>query len=160
MHTTYTKEGEKKLKKYKNKLHNRSSASLLAKFMGRFCNFAGVSPGSLVVLFRGEKNKLSSSLFLSAMKCRRSVFSKVKSTVMTYQETGVQDDRLGSSRSKFVLSNQRGRKNWCPRSARTSALIDTIPIFYSRLSECSFSRLQHCTSFYVVSVYIPPGFTK
>lgn len=32
--------------------------------------------------------------------------------------------------------------------------------FYSRSSECSRSRLQHCTSFYVVSLYSPPGFTK
>lgn len=59
-----TKEGGGKLKKYKNKLHKGSSASLRAKFMGRFCNFvcfAGVSPGSL--FFSGEKNKSSSSLF-------------------------------------------------------------------------------------------------
>lgn len=40
MHTTYTyTQKEKKLKKYKNKLHKRSSASLLANFLGRFFFF-------------------------------------------------------------------------------------------------------------------------
>lgn len=43
MHTTYTdKGGGGELKKYKNKLHKGSSASLLAKFLGRFCNFVCV----------------------------------------------------------------------------------------------------------------------
>lgn len=113
-----------------------------------FC-FASGSPGKVCRSFQGKKQILFVA-FLSTMKCRHlSLHLGVKSTVMTCQETGVHDDRLGSWWSKFVLSNRRGRKDWRPCSARTSALIVTIPIF-TPLSECSHSRLQHCTSFYVV----------
>lgn len=69
MHTTYTKEGGGELKKYKNKLHKGSSASLLAKYLGRFCNFVCVLQVSVqaksVVLFgeQKKKKKISLSLF-------------------------------------------------------------------------------------------------
>lgn len=36
-HNIHIHTGEKKLKKYKNKLHKRSFATLLANFLGRFC---------------------------------------------------------------------------------------------------------------------------
>lgn len=32
--------------------------------------------------------------------------------------------------------------------------------FSSHLNECLHSLFQHCTSIHVVSLYIPPGFTK
>lgn len=104
-----TKEGGGKLKKYKNKLHKGSSASLRAKFMGRFCNFVCVLQVSVqaVCSFQGKK---TNHLHRSFVCYEGSMLSLLIFTVMTYQETGVQDDRLGSSSSKFVLSNQRGRK--------------------------------------------------
>lgn len=61
MHTRYRqRRGGGELKKYKNKLHKGSSASLLAKYLGRFCNFecfASVSPGKVCRSFRGNKKK-------------------------------------------------------------------------------------------------------
>lgn len=50
-HNIHIHTGEKKLKKYKNKLHKRSSASLLANFLGRFCKIflcaASLSPSKV-----------------------------------------------------------------------------------------------------------------
>lgn len=45
-----------------------------------------VSPGSLS-FFSGGKKQIIFVALSSTRKCRRSVFSKVKSTVMTYQES-------------------------------------------------------------------------
>lgn len=74
---TQTKE-QGGLKKYKNKLHKGSSASSLAKFMGRFCHFVCVCvfcrcpSRQSVVLFRGKKNQMIFVALLSAAKRRRS----------------------------------------------------------------------------------------
>lgn len=80
MHTRYTdKGGVGELKKYKNKLHKGSSASLLAKYLGRFCNFvcfASVSPGKVCRSFRGTKTEKKIFVaLLSSTTRRRSVFS-------------------------------------------------------------------------------------
>lgn len=85
MHTTYTKEGGRSLKNtkinYTTDLLHHCLLNLWEDFVILCVCYVVVSPGSLVVLFRGGKKQIIFIALLSAMKCRRSVFSKVKSTV-------------------------------------------------------------------------------
>lgn len=124
MHTTYTYTQEKKkLKKYKNKLHKRSSASLLANFLGKFCKvfFFFVCAASLCP--SKVCHSFSTNLFLCLFCPRPSVGHQSSSwgkkrTVMT-----LPGDwspvwwlyRLGS-RSKISCKKKQKRKekNWCP----------------------------------------------
>lgn len=81
--------GGKKLKKYKNKLDKGSSASLLAKFLGRFCNFvcfASGSPGKVCRSFQGKK---TDSL------CRSSVHNEVSTLKSSSRGQKHSDDMSG-----------------------------------------------------------------
>lgn len=140
MHTTYTyTQEEKKLKKYKNKLHKRFSPSLLANFLGRFLqDFFSVCAASL------SPSKVCHSFSTNLFLCRSLfVHFKVSATGphlgvksaqwWHYQETGVQYNDctdLVLDEANFVLSKKRKeKKNDVLFSLRTSALFVSIPIF-------------------------------
>lgn len=124
------RKGGGQLKKYKNKLHKGSSASLLAKYLGRFCNFvcfASVSPGKVCRSSRGTKTEKKKKKEKSL--CRSFVHDDVSTLSLQLGAKSTVMADLVLDEANLVLSNQRGRKDRCPCSARTSALIVTIPIF-------------------------------
>lgn len=173
MHTTYihihthTQEGGKKSLKNTKINYTRSSASLLANFLGRFLKIfflcaASLSPSKVCHSF-STNLFLCRSLFVHFEVSATSPHLGVRSAQWWhYQETGVQYDdyRLGSRWSKFVLSKKRKEKKLCPLSVEDKCFICFHTNFSSRLNYCLHSLFQHCTSFHVVSLYIPPRIHK
>lgn len=171
MHTTYihihTQEGGGKSLKNTKINYTRSSASLLANFLGRFLKiFFCVLQVSVLAKSVIHSLQISSFvvLFLSTLKCRPPVLilgleahsdditRRLESSTMTI-------DSILDEANLFWAKKER-KKKLCPLSVEDKCFICFHTNFSSRLNYCLHSLFQHCTSFHVVSLYIPPRIHK
>lgn len=162
MHTRYTDKGGRGGGSLKNTKINYTKDLLRHCLLNIWEDFAilcvlqvSVQAKSVVLLGEQKQKKKKGKISLSLFCPRRHVDAQSSARGQKHS-----DGRLGSWRSKFSLEQPKREERSMSLFSEDKCFNCYHTDFYSRLSECSRSRLQHCTSFYVVSLYSPPGFTK
>lgn len=175
MHTTYTQKKKRKKKSLKNTKINYTKDLLrqcLLIFWEDFCVCVCVCVLQVSVLAKSVRHSFSTNLFvlfLSTLKCRPPVLilGGKKRTVMTF--TGdwspVRWIQTWFSMKQICFDQKKEEKK---RKRMMSSVVEDkcficihTDFFLSSKTHASTALLsQHCTSFHVVSLYIPPGFTK